>query len=246
MNRQAGQAIVETAVLAAAFAVLLAALPLTSMLHDVQRTALQSARDAVRLTDWDRGRSARDIWSAPLGTSVDTLPWRHPGDGSRVVLPFAGASVEIGDTAPPGHAARMLEFIAEPLQSGGFRSARFALTSQGLRNAKVTLRVPPVRGAVAPFDALDLEFEQTSASLTDAWNAGGSAHVRERVSGLVPTARLAAIAAPVQAVASLVAFVEPAFRQLCFGYLDVEQVPRRRLEVAPLTTTHRFDPGSCP
>lgn len=244
-HRCNGQALVETALLAAVFAGLVAALPLTLMLHDVQRTALRNARDAVQLADWDRGRTSRAEWLAPLRATVEALPWRQPGDGARVVPPPDDEALEVADSAPPGHAARMLAFISAPLRAGGFEDSRFDLSSLGLREATVTLRVPPVLGAVEPFDRLDLDFSQRVASLTDAWNAGGSAQVRERVSGLVPTAQLRSLVAPVEAVAALVSFIEPALRDLCIGHIDAEQLPQRRLERAAARGVPRVSATEC-
>lgn len=237
---------VETVAVVTVFAALLAALPMTQMLHDVQRTALRTARDAVLLADWDRGRTSREQWEAPLRASVEALPWQQPRSSAPAVASFDASALTLADSAPPGRAGRMLEFIAEPLRAGGLSDSRFALTSLGLRDARVTLRVPPVLGASEPYDVLDLDFEQRVASLTDAWNAAGTWHVRQRVSGLVPTARLRALVAPVEAVSELVSFIEPAFRDLCLGYIVAEQVPRRRLEGPTTTMPLRHDPSGCP
>jgi hypothetical protein len=221
---------VETAVAATVFAVILAAMPCVLQYHDMQRAALRSARDAVFLAAWDNGRQGPVVGLEVVRQTLEALPWRHSSDGAKVLSDEHDAAVRLQDAAPPGEAARLLEFIATPLRGAGQDlGTSFELSGTGYRRARTTVQVPVLRGAPEPFSDLDLTLTESAVALTDAWNAGGSTHVAQRVIGLVPSAKLRAARAPLDAFGPLLRVLEPAFAELCIGLIEPERVPERRL-----------------
>lgn len=239
---------VETAVAATVFAVILAAMPCVLQYHDMQRAALRGARDAVFLAAWDNGRHGPAEAMGVVRETLEALPWRHPANGAKVLSAEHDTAVRLQDAAPHGEAARLLEFIATPLRgSGKDLGTSFELSGTGYRTARTTVQVPALRGAPEPFSSLDFTLTESAVALTDAWNAGGSAHVAQRVAGLVPSAKLRAARAPLDAFGPLLRVLEPAFAELCIGLIEPERVPERRLRglVTPSSLRTLIDARRC-
>lgn len=248
-RRSAGQAMVETAVAVAVFATLLAMLPGVLAYHDIQRATLRSARDVVFLTAWNRGRAPETELLRNVQSSLADLPWRHVTDGSKLLDGEPGR-VRTSNTAPPGEAARLLEFIAAPLRTeDSYLGPEFALDQAGFRTAEVSVDVPAISGAPEPFSRLQLTLTERSVALTGAWNAAGPGHVAERASGLVPTSLIRKTQAPLAGMAAVLSVIEPAFRELCPGLIEPERVPGSRLQGEPragLGAARAGGGGRCP
>jgi hypothetical protein len=229
VRRARGQALVEAAVAVAVLAVLLAAFPGLLAYQDIQRAALRGARDMSFIAAW-YGSAGTTMLEESLDETLAELPWRHPGDGRRLLERVDAHRATLANSPPPGRAATMLDFIAAPLRGGDSHlGEQFDLTQRGFRQVRVDVAVPALRGAMAPFSELSLDLSGEAALLTDAWNAAGSAHVTRRVAGLVPTRKLADAQSAVQALGGILRVIEPTLAQLCPGLIEPELLPQTRL-----------------
>lgn len=229
MKSQRGQALVEGAVALVLLSTVLAAIPCLAGYHDVQRAALRAARDASYMAGWAGMAEAATV-SRRSATVFADVPWAHPRDGERWLSGDDAASTDHADSAPPGRAAALMDFIAKPLgESAGLLGGAFELNRSGYHTLRVTAAVPALRGAPAPFSELQLSLEERSAVLTESWNAGTPEQVVARVKPLVPSAQLQPLVEPMQVLAVPLKFIEPAFAQLCVGRIEPDRVPEMRL-----------------
>jgi len=229
MKSQRGQALVEGAVSLVLLSTVLAAIPCLTGYHDVQRAALRAARDASYMAGWAGMAEAATVSRRSSAVLAD-VPWAHPRDGERWLSGDDAASATRTDSAPPGRAAALMDFIATPLgESAGLLGGAFELNRSGYQTLRVTAAVPAVRGAPEPFSQLSLSFEERSSVLTESWNAGTPDQVLARVKPLVPSAQLQPLVEPMQILAVPLQFIEPAFAQLCVGRIEPDRVPEMRL-----------------
>ena len=234
---------VETALAVTVLGTLLAALPALLALQDADRTAHRAAFAASLMSAW-KGTLAPEVLDRRLRTELEALPWLRPADERRVVDP-GRAGGNVAEAAPPGRAAALLAFIAEPLDAaGGYRSADFSLNQQGFHTATIRVHTSAIAGAPQPFDSLELDLAQSAAALTDTWNAAGSDMVVRRVSGLVPTRLLGESSDAVRAFRGVLSVVEPAFERFCPGRIDAEALPASRLDGA-MGLAARRSSGAC-
>ena len=229
MTSQRGQALAETAVAVVLLATLLAAMPCFIAYQDAQRAALRGARDVSYMSGWS-GQSSRASIEGRIDDAIGELPWRHPEDGTLLLASERSSRVDHEDSAPPGRAAALMDFIAAPLgESSGPGQGALPLSRAGFHRTRVELQVPAIRGAPAPFSHLEVPLTERAAVLTENWNAAGPAQVIERVRHIVPSTGLAKAAAPLQALSAPLRLIEPAFASLCIGRIEPDRLPRTRL-----------------
>lgn len=230
LPRQRGQAMVECAVGCAVLALLPVGVLMMANWHDLQARALGAARFAVFESMWAAGRipaedtlrRTRDLFF------VDTSLTTPRGD--QLVMADEDVSVRGSESVPPGRAAAVMRFMLEPLRAvSGFLGGSFDLTDGGFHNAEISVRVRDAAELPAPLNALGLELHERLAVLGDGWSAAGPEHVRQRVSGLVPTHFLQEPQRVLQPLLGIVAIVEPAVRDLCFGRVEPDLLPPDRL-----------------
>jgi Flp pilus assembly protein TadG len=209
--------------------------------QEVQRRIAIAARQAAFEVAWNNGRSEP---TAILQRAAESRL-----DDAAVVDAFGhrqiGAS-EISSAAAiqsaPGRARTAALALVEPLRVvGGFLGGGFDLSAQGLLTGTTTVRIPANPRLPEPFSALALELQQPVALMTDAWNASGPSHVRNRTTGLVPTSTLSRLQTLWRPLLAPLTLIEPSLARLCLGIIEADRVPEDRLGTGrtPL-------PGRCP
>jgi hypothetical protein len=232
MNPQRGQALAETAVAVVLLATVLTAMPCLIAYQDSQRAALRSARDVSYMAGWS-GQASQTAIDVRVRAATAELPWRHPADGALLLAGDESSTVVHQDSAPPGKADALMDFIARPLgESSGSTQGSLPLSRVGYHDVTVQLHVPAMRGAPEPFSKVELPLTERAAVLTESWNAGSPDQVKERVRGVVPSASLGKVAEPVRALAAPLRLIEPAFAALCIGRIEPDRLPRTRLGTA--------------
>jgi hypothetical protein len=244
MRAQRGQSMVEFAVVATVLAALPLGMVMLARYHDLQLRAIQGARYAVfDSLWWGSRRSAADAQEGLRERLFDDPFWKDPWGEADLVDARRDVSLQAQNLTPPGRAVAVIRFILQPLSAAsGFLGSRFDIAQNGFHTAQVRVSVHDSTRLPAPLDRLGLELEERAAILGDAWNASGPAHVARRISGLMPTSLAGEARSLLDPVNAAISLVEPAFRHLCWGYVDTEIVPSDRL--APPPASSRATPGA--
>ena len=232
--RQRGQAMTELAVALPALVALALGWQLLFRLQDIQRQTMAAAREATQSAAWN---------AVPVDTEagrqrshalhLNHAGWTDPTGATPLLEGPAQLEVAAGNERPAGLAGSTQDALLAPLRVvGGFLGAEFDLDERGVQAATVTTRLPTAASGLPPFDTMELQFQETSAWLGDAWNSGGPAHVAQRTRGLVPTGFLASQRQWLQPVLWPATFIEPALGRLCLGLVEPDRVPDDRLEPA--------------
>jgi hypothetical protein len=173
-------------------------------------------REDDRLTDAGFRAGASDHWRVPLSRA-----WLLR-DASAVQLERSAAG--LGDA--PGIATEVAVGVGQT--AGVIGAGRFDLRNDGFLSSVATARVGPPQ-LPWPLNRLELELRAPSALLANAWSSSGPDHVVRRVEPFMPSSGLAQVARALQPVQLLISVIEPDFRRLCIGHIDVEDVPSDRL-----------------
>ena len=184
--------------------------------QEAQRRAIAGARHAAFESVW---RSGRPAIIAPdeviFRTHFDDHGFLRPIPETRWIEP-ENVRIADSDQEAPGHASTATTLLLAPLRlASGFLGTAFDLSTAGYRSVALSVELPASPRLPDPFPGLDLTLSEPMTLLSDAWNASGSTHVRERSSGLVPTHALAGLSALWRPLAAPLALVEPGIDELC-------------------------------
>jgi hypothetical protein len=230
MSKQSGQSMVEFAVGISVFVLLGLGGVTVAGYQEVQRRSIVAAHNAV----FDAARRRGRALSATPQDSAYALHLADPGlrdaQGRALLVAREDLRVDTSEYSAPGHAAIAVGLLRDPLAvASGYLGGDFDLSGSGYERAQVTVDLNSRPYLPAPFDALDLQFTQNAAALSDAWNAGGSPHLHRRTAGLVPTQRLSGLAGLWRSLATPLRVLEPSIDHLCLGIIEPEGVPEDRL-----------------
>lgn len=209
--------------------------------QEVDRRGLLAARQSAWLEEWTPGGA-----DAALADALHQRLLSDPGvfdpHGRRPLVASDDLTLDVSRSSSSGVSGGTAAAMLLPLRvTGGFFGAQFDLDRRDFVRGEVAARVAPLQEMPPPFDSLDLTLRNRFALLGDAWQAGGAAHVRRRVSGLVPTGLLSDLRSIWRPVAVALSIVEPSLRDLCLGLIEPDRVPENRL--SPGTTPA---PEGCP
>jgi hypothetical protein len=239
VKMQLGQSLVEFAVGAAAFLLLLLGVLTLSGYQEVQRRGSVAARQL----------SFESAWLSPDAVpqpSTLTIFQQHFGDpglldavGSAHYLAQDDLRLSRHRGALPGLAGDAAVLLLAPLElSRVFTGRGIDLTPGGYVSGEVVAHVVTQPWTPDPFRGLDITLRQPYAIVSDPWNSGSARQVHEHTSSLVPTQRLAALATIWRTMAVPLSIVEPSLGKLCLGLIEPDIVPEDRLGVAvrPVTS----------
>jgi hypothetical protein len=242
MNRQRGQSMTEFAIGMVAVALLLLGSITIAGLQKVQRRMAIAARQAAFQGAWMAPAADRAALLQPATGALFDDPGLTDAVGRDPYIRPADVVVTAAMSAPPGMARTATQVLIAPLQlAGGFLGGEFDLTSNGLLSGMISVEIKPTAYRPEPFDVLTVPLHQPFVLLTDAWNAGGTAQVRSRTAGLVPTSALSRMQTLWQPLLAPLSLIEPSLSRLCLGIIEPDRVPEDRLGAgrSPL-------PGRCP
>ena len=216
--------------------------------HDLQHTAIASARYAafeahvsagredsarieattrLRLFSRDAGRFTVDAVADDLGRrpqwsdhrGAESLLDREPGPTVDVAaVPQTGVVADVERQA--------FALIAPARAVGG---PPFDLQRDAARGATVTVPLRHADALPAPFGGLRLRLTERLRLLVDPWAASDPRQVAARVESLSPVGRLRELVQPLEPVRWAVSLFEPAIQRLCPGRIEPEIVPPDRL-----------------
>ncbi|MEY4761408.1 MAG: hypothetical protein RLZZ200_1264 [Pseudomonadota bacterium] len=234
MNRQRGQAVVEFAVSAAVFALMLLGTVWIFRLHDIQRQAILSARAAAFTESWMHGRESADAAQLRLRqVHFEQAGWLDPTGNEPMPGSEQAVVLRLSQRSPPGTAPAAVDVAMAPLRAvGSFLGDGFELPMNRQATALVEVGIDPVKRLPEPLSSLGLRLTERYSVLGDTWAAGGPAEVVRRSAALVPASILRA---PGQWLAPLLlplSLFEPAVKRLCLGLIEPDRVPRDRLSPA--------------
>jgi hypothetical protein len=231
MTCQRGQCMVEFAIVAGVFVLLLLGTELIAQFHDIQRQAIIAARQVAFSGTWLHGRTPSAVVEQHgRELHFEQAGWMDPTGSEAVPSREDAVAVTIAEGAAPGRAAAAVAVALRPLQAvSGFLGSELDLSDSGFQRSRVRVTLDPLSHLPAPLDALALDFEEHAAVLGDSWSASGPDHVASRSRGLVPTGLLATSAGWLRPALAPLAFIEPALSRLCLGLLEPEFVPLDRL-----------------
>jgi hypothetical protein len=265
---QGGQAMVEAAVMLGIVILLFLGIFYLGKFHDVQATAIQSARYAAwertvhsaskysdtlvqnqaraRLFTWTQdsfkttdGLGNRAEW--PTQTSV----WRDHAGRQRLIERPDDVLIATESGPVPGKAG-------EAIATGFNQVTKFldgitggeVLPKGGLVAGSVSVKLANIGALPAPLNKLDLTLNERSALMIDSWDASGprQAALRSRTFTLAgPFTEIKTVLDPIRTVLS---GFEPAFRDLHFGQVCPDIIPADRIEGASALPAYRGG-GSC-
>jgi hypothetical protein len=230
MKKQRGQSLVEFAAGTSALVLLLLGVITLSGFQEVQRRGISATRQLA---------FEAVSWSGPVRDEVNAEhAFAHHFDDGGMQDAVGRAryvgeeDVEVSQQAgrPPGLADHATTLLMAPLRVGStLMQARLDLETGGYVTGELVLRLAPHQWLPEPFRDLDLLLRQPYAILSDAWNAAGPPHVKERTAGLVPTQRLESVAGHWQNVTGPLTVLEPSIDKLCLGIIEPEEIPEDRL-----------------
>ncbi len=229
---------------------------LIGRLHDIESQAIATARyDGFRRAEMasaaagavDRHRVLARTWtpSAAGLRGDDQLSdrrfreraspnWRVPLSDAPLIARASDLRLERSATGIGGAPGVALETALGAARAvGALGAGSLDLQNDGLISSLASARVSRAARLPPPLDRLDLELTASTTLLTNAWSASGPRHVVRRVEPLMPSSGLRRIAAALTPVQLAVSLIEPDFRRLCFGHVDVEIVPPDRLAIDP-------------
>lgn len=215
---------------AASLALLLLGTLTLSSYQEVDRRGLLAARETAYLASWESAQPdvtarSRAVHRHFLSDSAVQDPAGH-----RLLVDSDDVDLIVDRREPHGIAGASADVLLAPLRAAaGFLGPGFDVSGRTLVQGRVQVSLPPNQLLPDPFSALDLALNARFALLGDAWNAGSTSHVERRVSGLVPTSRLAAIDDLWRPLLVPLSLVEPSIRQLCLGMVEGDRIPENRL-----------------
>ncbi|MEO6078692.1 MAG: hypothetical protein ABIQ86_02790 [Steroidobacteraceae bacterium] len=242
MKLQRGQSMTEFAAGTAAMGLLLLGSITIAGYQELQRRNTFAARQGAFQVAWSGARADR----AEVLRQVAEFQMDDPGlidavGRNRTVRP-SDITVQASIQPAPGLAHGAAQAMVTPLRVvGGFFGGEFDLSTNGLLEGSVNVNIAPQPYLPAPFNEISLQLRQPFALMTDAWNAAGASHVRNRTAGLVPTTALSGMQALWRPLLAPLSLIEPSLSRLCLGMIEADRVPEDRLGVGrtPL-------PGRCP
>jgi hypothetical protein len=231
MNRQQGQAMAEFAVVAGLFVSLLLGTELLFRYLEIQRHAVQAAREAAFSGSWLHQRLTTDVLQKRIRAWHFEQPgWMDPTGNEAMPSAEEAVALRAAQEAPPGLAPQAVSVALRPLASvGGFLGAAFDLPMDRLSSATIDVSIAPVNRLPESLGELHVELSERLAVLGDTWAASGPAEVAERTGGLVPTAMLRSHAAWLKPLLVPLSLIEPAVSRLCLGLIEPDRVPVDRL-----------------
>lgn len=230
MKRALGQSLVEFAAGAATMSLLLLGTVLLAGYQEVDRRGLLAARQQAHESAWLAGRAD----GMPRTRALHVAHLADPGvsaplDGRQYVAEDSLSASQRTGAAGGGVAVAANSMLLPLRAAGGFLNSAFDLANDGLIRGDIRARLAPPTGAPAPFGTLDIELRAPYALLTDAWHAGGPAHVVRRTGGLVPSSSLASLSRAWQPLVAPLRLLEPSIDELCLGIIEAERLPEDRL-----------------
>jgi hypothetical protein len=230
VKEQRGQSLVEFAAGTSALVLLLLGVITLSGFQEAQRRGISATRQ-LAFEAVSRSGPVRDDVNAEYAFThhFDDEGMQDAVGRARYV---EEEDVQVSQQAgrPPGLADHATTLLMAPLQVGSaLMQARLDLETGGYVTGELVLRLAPHKWLPEPFRDLDLLLRQPFAILSDAWNAAGPTHVKERTTGLVPTQRLASVAGYWQNVDGPLTILEPSIDKLCLGIIEPEEIPEDRL-----------------
>lgn len=230
MIRARGQSSAEFA----AGVAVLGALALGSLsvggLQEVQRRGIVAAREAAFQGEWLLARSGAEPLRAQLGQQHFNDAGLTNATGTDRMLRPQNVGLSANISGAPGRGAAAVEFLFRPLRAvSGFLGGGFDLGDSGFQAGIVSASVRGSPQMPAPFNTLQLQFDQPYALLGDDWSASSPAHAGRRAAGLVPTHLLTPLAAIWRPLSAPLSLFEPSLRELCFGIIEPDRVPEDRL-----------------
>lgn len=238
-NRQSGgQSLTEFAVVLVVLVPLLLMVPLLGKYSDMNQAALEASRyvawektvdpgksdaklaDEVRLRYFGESKKAVKSSDVPQESDADRNAFWVTHAGSRLLDTFQDVTVKTAHSTPSS--------VAGVLSQAG---SWFELSSDNLYRADIGVKVADVPD-LKPLDNIKLNIARYNVILADAWDAGSPANEETRVKHplAVPTNALdegvlGAVTAVLNAGGSV---LEPAFKDLEFGYVKPDVVPADR------------------
>jgi len=215
--------------------------------HDLQHTAIASARYAafeahvsagredrarieattrLRLFSRDPGRFTADAADNP----DDRPQWSDHRGGTSLLDRASGPRVDVAAVPQPGLVAsveqQVFTLIAPARVVGG---PPFDLQRDAARGATVTVPLRHVDSLPAPLGGLRITLSERLSLLVDPWAARDPRQVAMRVESLSPVGRLRDLVRPLEPLRWAVSLFEPAFQRLCPGRIEPDVVPSDRL-----------------
>lgn len=231
MSREQGQALVEFAIAAGVFALMLLGAVWLFRLHEIQRQGVMSARTAAFTAVWMKGRESTSVAQVRLRRfHFQQAGWIDPTGNEAMPSGEEAVTLRLVQGAPPGTAPAAVSIAMAPLRAvGGFLGSGFDLPMDRQTTATVDVIVDPVARLPEPMASLRLALSEHLSILGDSWGASGPREVSARTSGLVPTNLLRT---PMQWLSPFLwplSLIEPAVGRLCMGLIEPDRVPRDRL-----------------
>lgn len=222
----------EFAVAAGVLALLLLGMPIIGRYHELQLATIEGARQLAYRESWNPASpSTADIAAVRTALFPASAHDGQPQVGSLNSRSTTGAA--------PGRAGRAAKAWLAPFRVAG--SSRFDLRDHALHDAELKVTVTNPAGLPDPFAGLQLALSSHYELLGDPWASFGPAQVASRTQGLLVSRSVTALRPLLSFGKDLLALVEPAFRDLCPGLVDPEQVPLDRL--GPPVRNDDSEPG---
>lgn len=265
---QRGQALVEAAIIFGVVILLFLGIFYLGKFHDVQASAIQSARYAAwertvhspaamsdtrlqnqarqRLFTWNRD-AFKDTDALANGARFGTqnAVWRdHAGQARLVDRPD---DVQIGTTSGPlpGLATQTIAKGIGALTGvlDGITGGE-ALPVGGTVTGNVTVRLNNMALLPEPLDRLDLTLRESAAVMVDSWDASGPEQAARRSRTFTLAGPLSQIKGVLDPVDAALSWIEPAFKDLHFGQVCPDIVPSDRVESRAVLPAYRGG-GAC-
>jgi hypothetical protein len=227
---QEGQSMVEFGAAAAALSLLMLGTLAIAGYQEVDRRGVLAARQSAWQQEWSAGQAQAAAVARELHQQLMSDPGVLDPHGRRLLVPEDALGFASSRRALSGVSGAAATGMLAPLRvAGNLLGSGFDIDERGLILGEVGAHIAPVPSMPAPFDSLELDLRNAFALLGDAWQAGGVAHVRQRVSGLVPGSLLQQQSWIWRPLLLPLSILEPSLRQLCLGVIEPERIPEDRL-----------------
>lgn len=258
---QAGQAMVEMCIIAGVLVLLFFGIWYLGKFHDIQAGTIQVARYAaweriVRAPDFtdkqleQQARARLFTWTRDAfkdgdgrangsGWGTQHAMWTDQAGDALVGRPD-DVTVSTAEAKLPGVVGQKTDQIIAAIEkkTAGFTGGE-ALPVGGFHTSKVQVKLSNLARLPAPFNALDLSLNESSAVVGDAWDANSPEQVAMRTRPLAPASALQKLAFMLEPLAKALSLVEGSFSELQIGKVCPEIVPADRLSDGKVLPAYR-------
>lgn len=252
IRQQHGQAMVELIVISGVMISLFMGIWYLGKFHDIQASTVQAARYAAwertahnnsfsdnqlerqtraRLFTWNRdafksadGLAAGDAWK------TQSSGWRdHRNQGALIARPGDVQVATSSGPLPGTAAAKTSEILGKLTGAIGAITGGEALNSGGFYKSQVNVKLADVASLPAPLNSLNLTLRESSALVTDSWDASGPRQAAMRTRSFAPTAIFEKIQPALEPIKWALSRIERSFENFRPGEICPDIVPADRL-----------------